>query len=89
MNFVLNDQLIQIPQVSSETWASLLFGETATKGSMPQPQEESLLEIKEAAESKVNEEDNHISSDELEEPACVDEEHLRDAVKNVLAEFVR
>ena len=75
MNFVLNDQLIQIPQVSSETWASLLFGETATKGSTPQPQEE--LEIKEAAESKVNKEDNHISSDELEEPpACVDEEHL-------------
>ena len=77
MNFVLNDQLIQIPQVSSETWASLLFGETATKGSMPQPQEESLLEIKEAVESKVNKEDNQISSDELKEPpACVDEELL-------------
>ena len=76
MDFVLNNQLIQIPQVSSETWASLLFGETATKGSMPQPQEEFLLEIKEAAESKVNKEDNQISSDELEErPACVDEEH--------------
>ena len=72
----MNDQLIQNPQVSSETWASLLFGETATKGSMPQPQEEFLLEIKEAAESKVNKEDNQISSDELEEPpACVDEEH--------------
>ena len=43
---------------------------------MPQPQEEFLLEIKEAAESKVNKEDNQISSDELEErPACVDEEH--------------
>ena len=75
MNFVLNDQLVQNPQVSSETWASLLFGVTATKGSTPQPQEE--LEIKEAAESKVKKEDNQISSDELEEPpACVDEEHL-------------
>ena len=55
----------------------MLFGETATKGSMPQPQEESLLEIKEAVESKVKKEDNQISSDELEEPpACVDEELL-------------
>ena len=82
LNFILNDQLIQNPQVSSETWASLLFGETVTKGSqetedsMSQPQEESLLEIKEAAGSKVNKEDNQISSDELEEPpAFVDEEH--------------